>query len=143
MTYTRKNNPKLYNSWRAMKYRCNNPNASDYKYYGGKGIKITPEWDSFKGFAAFAVASGYEEGLTIDRVDPTKDYCPSNCRWISRVENVTRSNRSRLKPRKDAAHTYWKEHQDMTGTKLAELFGVSFSAGCRWINEWKYTKETK
>lgn len=140
---TKRTHPKLYNSWKGMKQRCNNPNATDYKYYGGKGVKVTSNWDRFKDFALFALANGYEEGLTIDRVDPNKGYYPSNCRWISHVENVIRANRSRYKPRKDSAYNYWKADQNITGTKLAGLFGVSVAIGCRWINEWNHTKEIK
>ena len=85
----------LYNSWRAMKGRCNNSNQHDYQYYGAKGIKVCTEWTFFKDFMVWAFDNDYQEGLTIDRIDPKKNYEPSNCRWISHSENVARNNKTR------------------------------------------------
>lgn len=86
---------KLYNSWRGMKSRCLNPHDRKFDNYGGKGIRICSEWLKFEGFCQWAMENGYEEGLTIDRIDPNKDYKPKNCRWLTRAENVTRSNKDR------------------------------------------------
>lgn len=111
--------PKLYNSWRAMRSRCNNKEQHDYKYYGGRGIKCTEEWRIFKNFLQWALDNGYEEGLTIDRIDCFSDYTPSNCRWITHSENVARSNTYRAteeykRKTKDMSEevelpTYWKD----------------------------------
>jgi len=83
---------KLYKIWANMKSRCNNPNASHYEYYGGKGIKICEEWHDFKAFQIWAANNGYSDGLTIDRIDNDKDYCPDNCRWITKRQQA--SNKS-------------------------------------------------
>lgn len=85
----------MYNSWRAMKGRCQNPNQWDYKYYGAKGIYVCEEWKFFREFMEWALANNYKDGLTIDRVDPNLPYTPSNCRWITHSENVARNNRVR------------------------------------------------
>lgn len=78
----------LYNTWRAMKERCNNPNSISYKWYGGKGIKVCDDWNnSYESFRDWAVTNGYTEGLSIDRIDSHLGYFPENCRWLTRSEN--------------------------------------------------------
>ena len=78
---------KIYRTWQNMKSRCNNPNASKYYLYGGKGIKVCDEWaNNFMSFYNWAMANGYKEGLTIDRLDSDKNYCPENCRWATYKE---------------------------------------------------------
>ena len=68
---------------------CYDPNYKDYKYYGAKGIKVCDEWRyNHKSFDTWAMENGYQPGLSIDRIDSTKDYCPENCRWITIEENA-------------------------------------------------------
>ena len=78
---------RLYNIWVHMRNRCNNPNREAYKWYGGKGVKVCEEWNEYSNFKEWAMANGYDDGMTIDRIDATKDYCPSNCRWLSKSDN--------------------------------------------------------
>lgn len=93
---------RLYHIWRDMKYRCNNPNAKAYPNYGGRGIKVCPEWErSFEAFKAWAIAAGYDYDApygkcTLDRIDSNKGYSPDNCRWVDmKVQaNNRRSGRS-------------------------------------------------
>ena len=70
-----------------MMRRCYSVKCKDYRYYGGKGITVCDEWHTAKNFIAWAYSSGYQDGLTIDRIDPKKNYSPDNCRWISQPEN--------------------------------------------------------
>lgn len=87
---------RLYRIWANIKTRCNNPNAPNYKFYGGKGIAICDEWGGdFQTFYEWAMDNGYKDDLTIDRINSDLDYSPENCRWITQSENATRANMKR------------------------------------------------
>ena len=88
------NSGRLHNIWHGIRQRCNNPKATGYRYYGGKGIKVCKEWDSFVVFAVWATLNGYEENLSIDREDISKDYCPENCRWADAITQANNTSRS-------------------------------------------------
>jgi hypothetical protein len=82
--------PKLYDVWRQMIYRCENQRCKDYPAYGGRGIAICAEWRNPHEFVRWCIASGYEEGLTIERSDVNGNYEPSNCTWVP--NNLQASN---------------------------------------------------
>lgn len=83
---------KLHNRWKAMRQRCKNPNAQNYKWYGGKGIQVDPEWDDYVIFRQWAIDNGWREDLELDRIDSNDDYKPSNCEFITHAENIRRSS---------------------------------------------------
>jgi hypothetical protein len=82
-----------HRSWKAMRRRCSNPNTSDWKDYGGKGIKVCDRWNDFRLF--FQDMGPRPQGCTLDRIDSSKGYSPDNCRWsTSDVQsNNRRTNR--------------------------------------------------
>ena len=84
-THGQSQGSSLYRVWVNMKSRCNDPNAKYYPDYGGRGIKVCPEWESFEVFQAWASTSGYREGLTLDRQNNSSGYQPDNCRWVGRT----------------------------------------------------------
>lgn len=80
-------NHKLYPIWKMMKQRCYNSKCSNFQYYGSRGITVCPEWlNDFQAFYDWAMSQGYQDGLTIDRIDVDGNYEPGNCRWITMAE---------------------------------------------------------
>lgn len=86
---------RLHTIWCSMRERCNNPNSQAYNNYGGRGIMVCKEWqDDYMNFYNWSMANGYEDTLSIDRIDVNGNYEPSNCRWADTKTqcNNTRSN---------------------------------------------------
>lgn len=86
-------NQRMYTVYSSMIARCYNPKSISYKYYGAKGIKVCSQWKrSFKSFVDWSLQNGYNDCLSIDRIDNTKGYSPNNCRWVPLSEQF--SNRT-------------------------------------------------
>lgn len=91
-----KRRTKLYTKWHSMRRRCEEKTSKSYKDYGAKGIKVCEEWKDPEKFFAWALSHGYEEGLEIDRIDSKGDYCPENCRFVTRLVNANNKSNNRI-----------------------------------------------
>lgn len=110
---------RLYEIWQGIKKRCYNPKDVRYDRYGGRGIRVCDEWrDDFSTFYKWAIENGYEESLTIDRIDNNGDYCPDNCRWTNKREQA-RNRSSNIKITIGNA--------TKTLTEWCEIFGLDVS----------------
>ena len=88
---------RLYRIYIAMKDRCYNESHERYFDYGGRGITICDEWidyeNGFNEFYDWAINNGYDEDLTIDRIENNKGYSPDNCRWVTmKTQSNNKSN---------------------------------------------------
>ena len=105
---------RLYNTWCNMRRRCYEKQNHKYKNYGGRGIKICPEWLDFCVFREWALSNGYSETLTLDRINVNGNYEPTNCRWVTqKIQQNNRSN-NHLITYNGETHTM-KEWSEITG----------------------------
>lgn len=79
---------RLYFVWWNARKRCTDKNSKTYEYYGARGITFCREWDDFNKFYSWSISNGYKMGLQLDRTNNSKGYSPSNCRFITRRENM-------------------------------------------------------
>lgn len=109
---------KLYGVWRNMNDRCYNENCDRYINYGGRGISVCQEWrENFHAFAPWALRNGWTPDLWIERVDVNGDYCPENCTFLSRKEQM-RNKTSNIRITIDG--------ETKCMTEWCEIFGCDF-----------------
>lgn len=102
---------RLHIIWIQMRGRCEKPKNDAYKDYGGRGIKVCDEWAYFINFYHWAMANGYKDGLSLDRIDNDGNYSPSNCRWANQKQQCrnTRRNRAITFNNKTLCMAEWSE----------------------------------
>lgn len=113
---------KIYAVWSSMKRRCNckNKNSKYYKNYTARNIKLCDEWNDFLTFYEWAIKNGYQEGLTIDRIDNNGDYTPENCRWITNLEQQNNKRNNHFIEYNNEVHTI-AEWSRILGIKYSTL----------------------
>ena len=85
---------RTYRIWASMKSRCQDPDNAHYKDYGGRGITVCDEWQTFEQF--FADMGEAPDGLTLERMDVNGTYCVANCTWASHKEQGRNKRNNRL-----------------------------------------------
>ena len=111
---------KLYKIWNSMKCRCYTISSGAYFKYGAKGIRMCDEWkNDFMTFYNWALANGYSDELTIDRIDYRGNYEPSNCRWADiRTQANNKSN----------VRKYEYNGELHTMTEWSEIMNINYGA---------------
>lgn len=116
---------RLYGIWHGMKQRCYDKNNKDYPKWGGRGIKICDEWkNDYASFRSWSVDNGYNDSLTIDRIDSEKGYDPSNCRWVDFHTQAT--NRKNIR-------SYVLNGEEKNLKELADEYGIQYGTLYRRI----------
>lgn len=123
----------LKSRYKGIKRRCYSPTHSIYFKYGAKGIGMCDEWkNSFESFYQWAIANGFREDLTIDRIDCKGNYCPENCRWVDKY--VQANNKSNVKK-------YLYNDQMLTIPQISELCGIDANSIYHRIKVMKWSVE--
>jgi hypothetical protein len=118
---------RLYRIWGLMKSRCFNPNRDNFASYGGRGITVCEEWiNDFPVFRDWALSNGYNDGLSIDRIDNDGNYEASNCRWVS--PKVQCNNRRNNK-------FFTVDKETLSIAEWARRIGIRRSTLWRWLNK--------
>lgn len=155
---------RIYECWQDMKKRCYNPNDKRYPDYGARGISVYYDWLGEYGaenFINWAMANGYRDDLTLDRIDVNGDYRPDNCRWATLKEqaNNKRNNHLITYNGKTQIIVQWAEELNINENTLRnrvargkmsldEIFtspvshahNITFNGMTKTLNQWsKYT----
>jgi hypothetical protein len=122
---------RIFKIWTGIRKRCNNPKCKSYKWYGGRGVKISDKWDNFIDFYN-DMKEGYADDLSLDRINPNGNYEPGNCRWAtSKIQNRNRRNNNVI--------TY--NNKSKTLAEWAELSGNNYTViNYRIKNGWDIEK---
>lgn len=113
---------RIDNIYKAMVERCNNPHNIGFENYGARGIKVCDEWIKDKmSFFEWAHENGYDDTLTIDRIDVNKGYSPQNCRWATLKEQANNKRNSHWITHNGETHTL-AEWSEICGIRSGTLF---------------------
>lgn len=112
---------RLYGIWKNMKYRCQNPNSPVYKDYGARSIAVCKDWQEYVPFRDWAMANGYCENLTLDRIENDKGYSPENCRWATMKTQSNNTRQNRIIKYDGVEHTL-SEWSEITGVCVGTLW---------------------
>lgn len=119
---------RLHKIWEGMHYRCENPNHKYYSSYGGRGIRVCDEWNEYAPFRDWAIKTGYNDNLTIDRVEVNGNYNPENCRWVTIQEQQNNKRSNRFVQFNGISHTIseWSEIVGIKKTTIKERLNAGW-----------------
>lgn len=115
---------RLYKIWAGIKKRCLNPNSSNYKNYGARGISVCDEWLQFEPFEVWALSNGYDDSLSIDRIDVNGSYSPENCHWATRAEQANNKRNNKY---------YEFDGQNHTISEWSSICGIPYERMYKWL----------
>jgi hypothetical protein len=122
---------RIHRIWIAMRQRCSNPKNAAYKHYGEKGIVVCKEWDNFKVFYEWSMSNGYNDIMSINRIDSSADYTPSNCEWITIADNSSEMcNRHRLNKTGAFSEKIYAHIKEKNRTNLGSKFILRNESVC-------------
>lgn len=127
-------NSRIYRIWGNMVNRCTNINNPAFGRYGGRNITVCDEWkDSFETFYEWAKLSGYNDNLTIDRIDNNSGYAPDNCRWVNRYVQANNKRNNIL---------YCYDGKTLTLSEISRMVNIPYKTLHRRINTlgWDFEK---
>ena len=119
---------RIYKIYSGMLYRCTEEGDLTGNYYK-RGIRVCNEWQGNNGainFYNWAISSGYNDDLTLDRIDNNGDYSPDNCRWTTMLvqANNKRNNHFLEFNGEKKTISQWSRETGISGTTiLARLKG--------------------
>lgn len=116
---------RLYKIWAGLKKRCLNPSSINYKNYGARGITVCEEWLRYEPFEEWALKNGYDDSLSIDRIDVNGDYSPGNCRWATFDEQANN--------RRTSAY-YEFNGQTHTVAEWSSIYNIPYKRLWEWLN---------
>lgn len=106
---------RLRKIWESMHERCEYEKHPHFHNYGGRGISVCDEWTEYLPFAKWAFSHGYDESLTLDRINNDDGYYPDNCRWASMKEQANNKRNN---------HLVEVNGEIMTINECAERYGI-------------------
>lgn len=136
---------RIYRIWRAMKWRSNNNNKKA-KTYREKGVKCCQEWiDSFEAFRSWALNNGYNDTLTLDRIDNDGDYSPKNCRWVSFKTQANNKDNNTIIVVDGQAKTMseWSQEKNINYSTLRSRYNRQHITGHDLFADTELTRDTK
>lgn len=83
----------LYVCWQRIHFKCKDPEHSDYRWYGLRGIKVDYRWETFEQFLK-DVESTWKKGLSLDRIDVNGEYGPNNFRWATQSQQMRNTTKT-------------------------------------------------
>lgn len=124
---------RIYRIWVGLRRRCREDNGDHYSRYKGRGIKVCEQWENdFMSFYDWAMANGYQDDLTIDRIDNNGNYEPSNCRWATpKVQGNNKCNNK----------FYVYKGENLTLGQIADKCGISYSTLDKRIRNYGWSVE--